>query len=155
MPECNEFQFRDPGPLRDRELTAEVTARNPADPEKGWVPSYNFALRLEGVQECVGTIGLRVGMTRSLELYAGHLGYWIEPQWRGRHYAERGVRLVLPLAKRHGLATLWITCNPDNWPSRRTCERLGAEFVEIVPLPPDSDMYLQGEREKCRYRLVL
>jgi RimJ/RimL family protein N-acetyltransferase len=63
--------------------------------------------------------------------------------------------LLLPFARRHGLKTIWITCNPNNWPSRRTCERLGATLVEIVPLPPDNDQYIAGEREKCRYRIEL
>ena len=38
------------------------------------------------------------------------------------------MRLLLPLARRHGLQTVWITCNPDNWASRRTCELAGAEL---------------------------
>ncbi len=151
----NHFQFLDPGPLRDGELLAVLVARNPADPAKGWVPSYDFDLRLDGVGETIGKINLRVGNSPALELYGGHVAYSIEPSWRGRHFAERGVRLVLPLARRHGLSAIWITCNPDNWPSRRTCERLGAELVEIVPLPPDNDMYLQGDRQKCRYQLKL
>jgi tagatose 1,6-diphosphate aldolase len=53
------------------------------------------------------------------------------------------------------MKTLWITCNPDNYASRRTCERLGAEMVEIVPLPSNNVLYQRGEREKCRYRLDL
>ena len=52
------------------------------------------------------------------------------------------------------MTELWITCNPDNLASRRTCELAGAEFMGIVDLPPDSDMYLEGERQKCRYLLA-
>jgi tagatose 1,6-diphosphate aldolase len=63
--------------------------------------------------------------------------------------------LLLPLARRHGLKDLWITCNPDNLASRRTCELAGAEFVEIVDLPANSGMYRRGDRQKCRYRLDL
>ena len=151
----SEFQFFDPGPLRDRELSAVVVARKPADPGKGWVPSYEIDLHVDGVQERIGKIFLRVGTTPALEMCGGHVGYEIDPAWRGRHYAERSVRLLLPLAKCHGFSTLWITCSPDNWPSRRTCERLGAQFVEIVPVPPDNEMYLQGARQKCRYRLTI
>jgi tagatose 1,6-diphosphate aldolase len=88
-------------------------------------------------------------------MYGGHFAYGVEPAHRGHHYAERGVRLLLPFARRHGLKSIYITCNPDNWPSRRTCERLGATLVEIVPLPPDNDQYIDGEREKCRYRIEL
>ena len=32
---------------------------------------------------------------------------------------------------------------------------MGAELIEIVPLPEDNDQYVRGEREKCRYRLDL
>jgi predicted acetyltransferase len=151
----NEIEFIEPGPLRDCELVVALVARHRANPEKGWVPSYEFELRLDGVEECIGKVNLRVGNTRSLEMYGGHLAYEVDPKWRGRHYAERGARLVLPLAQQHGLSTIWITCNPDNWASRRTCERLGAELVEVVPLPPDNEMYIRGMREKCRYRLVV
>ena len=45
------------------------------------------------------------------------------------------------MARRHGLATVWITCNPDNRASRRTCELTGAQLVEIVDLPADNDKY--------------
>jgi tagatose 1,6-diphosphate aldolase len=43
--------------------------------------------------------------------------------------------LLLPLAARYGLTELWITCNPDNFASRRTYGVAGVEFVEIVDLP--------------------
>jgi len=155
MPESIEFEFFDPGPLVDRELLAKVVGRNPANPSKGWVPSYDIELWVDQAAEAIGKINFRAGNTPSLQLYGGHFAYSVLPQWRGHHYGERGVRLLLPLAKRHGLSVVWITCNPDNWPSRRTCERLGAQLVEVVPLPPDNDMYLDGEREKCRYRLTI
>jgi tagatose 1,6-diphosphate aldolase len=65
------------------------------------------------------------------------------------------VRLLLPLAKRHGLSPLWLTCNPDNVASRKSCELAGAELVETVALPRDEEMYEHGDRAKCRYRIVL
>ena len=64
-------------------------------------------------------------------------------------------QLLFGLARRHGLSELWITCNPDNIASRKTCERLGAEYVETVSLPRDHVLYQRGEREKCRYRIDL
>ena len=61
----------------------------------------------------------------------------------------------LPLAKANGLSELWITCNPDNLASRRTCERLGAELVDIVPVPFDHPLWSRGDVAKCRYHLSL
>src|SRR5205823_5590149 len=139
--------------LRDGELELLLIARNPADPVKRWVPSYDFELRVGG--ERAGRINFRAGDNPSLQTYGGHFAYAVEPAFRGHHYAEHGVRLLLPFAKRHGLKTVYITCNPDNWPSRRTCERLGATLIEIVSLPPDNDQYIAGEREKCCYRIDL
>lgn len=147
------FEFLDPGELSDGELRLALARRNPADPIKQWVPSYDFDLIVNGQK--VGEINFRAQNTHSLEMYGGHFAYSVLPEHRGHHYAARGVKLLLPLARRHGFTTIWITCNPDNWASRRTCERIGCTLVEIVPLPPQSDMYREGERAKCRYRIEL
>ena len=147
------FEYFDVGPLRDGNLSVVCTAKNPADPGKNWVQSYDFKLFRDGFPEPAGRINLRAINVPNLRQLGGHFGYTVAPEHRGHHFAERGVRLLLPLARRHGMDVVWITCNPDNWPSRRTCERLGGEMVEIVPVPPDHEMYYDGDREKCRYRI--
>jgi len=127
-----------------------------AEPEAGIVPTYHFWMRdhrPDAPLAIVGGIGLRIGRTPDLELYFGHVGYHVYPPSRGRHLAERACRLLMPLAARHGINPLWITCNPENIASKRTCERLGAMLVETVPVPPDHPLYQRGERMKCRYRL--
>ena len=96
--------------------------------------------------QTVGDIDLRVGNTYHVMMYAGHIGYGVETEHWGHHYAARSCRLLLPLPRRHGLTTLWITCNLDNTASARTCELAGATFVEVVNLPPDTDMYQEGEQ---------
>ena len=148
-----EFQFLDPGPLNDDELELVLVETTPGDPSREWLPAYVFEMRVGGRK--AGGLNLRIGNTHNIVMYGGHIGYGVEPEHRGHHCAERACRLILPLAKAHGLDPIWITCNPDNIPSRRTCERLGAELVEIVPLPEDNDQYLDGDREKCRYKLEL
>ncbi len=149
------FRFLDPGPLVHGDLSLALLQRRPALPGRGVVPSYEFEMRREGTETPAGHISFRAGTTSDIELYVGHVGYGVEPAHRGRHFAERATRLLLPLMRAHGFGCVWITCNPDNAPSRRTCERLGAELIEIVPLPADHLMYLRGERAKCRYRLAL
>lgn len=206
-----DFQFFDPLPLIDRELTlvapdvrwidemldacahplsradahagtitreklldflrAAPGGRQCGDSERGLVPAYHFWMRIarppapldplptwgsgEPPIRIAGGMGLRIGQTRDLELHYGHVGYNVMPAARGNHYAERACRLVLPLARAHGMRTLWITCNPENIASRRTCERLGCTSVDIVSLPVGHPLHLRGEREKCRYRLEL
>jgi predicted acetyltransferase len=150
---------------RDAAITREQLMRfleefpggrqNP-DPGKGLVPAYHFWMRIRGAKRgavtIAGGIGLRVGHTRNLEMYLGHIGYNVYPPARGRGYARRAVRLLLPLAKRVGVNPVWITCNPDNVASRRTCEGAGGRLMEIVKLPDEHSLYAKGDREKCRYR---
>jgi tagatose 1,6-diphosphate aldolase len=108
-----------------------------------------------GQDEAIGSIELRIGNTERILMYLGHIGYGVSPPHRGHRYAARACRLLLPLARSHGFESLWITCNPDNLASRRTCEILGAKLVEIVELPRDTSIYAGFERQKCRYRLDL
>jgi len=149
------FKFYDPGRLIDAELSLSLVETCPGDPYRNYVPAYRFRMMVDGHPQEVGRIELRVGNTDHIILYAGHIGYRVLPLYRGHHYAARSCLLLLPLARRHGLNPLWITCNPDNYASRRTCELVGATFVEIVDLPKDTEMYQMGEQQKCRYRLDL
>jgi predicted acetyltransferase len=150
-----DFRFRDPGPLVDDDLMLILAAQHPGDQSTQFAPAYEFEMRHPATQERLGMVEFRVGATPELLNYDGQLAYSVEEPYRGRHYAARACRLLMPLIQSHGFSEVWITCNPDNWASRRTCELLGAEMVEIVPLPQDYDLYLAGEREKCRYRLML
>jgi predicted acetyltransferase len=145
--------FIEPGRLQDRELLLVLDRYLIADPEKEWVPTYHFNMVREGSSTVIGGINLRIGNPDRLVLYRGHIGYGVKPEYRGHHFAARSVRLLVPLAAAHGLNPIWITCDPDNLASRRTCELAGAEFVGIIDVPADEEMYQRGIRQKCRYRL--
>lgn len=141
-------------------LAAAPLGRNPGNTPVGLLPSYAFWLRLsepigDPPIEFIGGISLRIGSNREIDMFTGNIGYHVYPPARGHHYAERACRLVLPIARRHGMEQMWITCNPDNIASRRTCERLGATLVEIVAIPKDHPFQSRGETAKCRYLLPL
>ncbi|MDP9174296.1 MAG: GNAT family N-acetyltransferase [Planctomycetota bacterium] len=121
----------------------------------GILPTYQFWMRLSDSPDLPigGGIGLRIGNTYDVVMYYGHIGYHVYPPARGRRYAQRACRLLLPLAARHGINPLWITCNSDNLASRRTCEGLGGTLVEIVTVPDDHPLYQRGDKDKCRYRI--
>lgn len=151
-----EVQFFDPGELIERELSLHLVETYKGNAQIGWAPAYRFELRIDQGLRTVGHITLRLSHSPDIERFVGHIGYDVEPAYRGHRYAARACKLLLPLAARHGLNPLWITCNPDNVPSRRTCERMGAYFVDTVSVPPNHDMFrILGERQKCRYRLDL
>jgi len=151
--EATPITFLDPGPLQDGNLQLVLLATRQANAALGYSPSYEFEMRHIKSGEPLGGASLRIGENDHLRLYAGHIGYGVLPEHRGHHYAARACRLLRPLALHHGIETLWITCDPDNWASRRTCELAGARFIEIVRVPPSDSLYALGHFWKCRYRL--
>jgi tagatose 1,6-diphosphate aldolase len=135
----------------DEDLRLELSSFAPHPVHK--VPTYHFHMTHAVTSEELGAIRLRVGSTPHIERYAGHIGYAVHPPHRGRHYAARSVRLLLPFGQSLGLNPLWITCDPENLASRRTLELAGAQFVEIVDVPADCVIFQSGHPRKCRYRL--
>lgn len=146
--------FLDTAFLFSGELRLVLDHAAEADPVRGWVPAYHFHICLpDGTR--IGRCDLRIGHCDKL-YYGGNIGYTVFPAWRGHHYAEKACRLLFELAKRHGLDDLIITCHPDNLPSRRTCERLGGELLEIAELPADNDMRRDlGYTHACIFRYEL
>ena len=149
------FRFLEPGRLVDDELMLNLVEKAPSRPGGVFVSTYVFEMRHVHTLGKIGTLSLRAESNEYIVKYLGHIGYRVEEAHRGRRYAARSCRLILPLARAHGLNPLWITCNPDNWASRGTGDLAGAQFVEIVPVPEDHELYLQGDRQKCRYRIDL
>ena len=159
--QTNEFRFLDPGRLIDGDLELVLVETIPGDPARGWVPEYRFEMRpanqraRTGPTTVMGELYLRTMLTERLTIYGGHIAYDVHPQHRGHHYAARGVQLLFPLARAHGLAALLITCDPRNTASRRTCEIAGAELVDILPLPAWAEEAKAGRTHSCRYRIRL
>ena len=146
--------FFDTAFLKTDEITLALDHTTQGNPEKGFVPAYYFDI-CNPKGEKMGRCDLRLGYNEKL-YYGGHIGYRVEEPYRGHHYAEKACRLLFQLAKRHDMPYLIITCNPDNLPSRRTCERLGGELLEIAELPEDNDMRLEdGETHKCIFKFIL
>lgn len=122
--------------------------------EKNWVPAYYFVICDKQGRE-MGVCDLRIGHNTNT-YYGGNIGYRIEEEYRGRHYAGKACLLLLELAKRHNMDYLIITCSPDNYASRKTCEYMGCYLAQIVRLPEDNEMRLEnGATEKCIYRIEI
>jgi predicted acetyltransferase len=139
--------------LRDGELRLELAGYEVNALHR--VPTWSFRMVHAESGEELGTIRLRVGDSRHVVMYAGHVGYAVDEPHRGNRYAERALRLLLPVARRLGLDPLWVTCDPENAASRRTLERMGARLVEEVDVPPDCVIFQSGHPRKCRYRIDL
>lgn len=148
------FIFFETNDLCDEQIFLKLEVKHPANPEKGFVPSYGFAICSIRTGMKIGEISLRVGFNSNI-YFGGNIGYSVMPEHRGKHYAAKACLLILSLARKHNMEKLIITCNPDNIASRRTCELAGAKLTEIVDLPPENDMYQEGERQKCIYEVIL
>lgn len=133
-----------------KEISLYIDEKLGEDKEHGWVPSYRYDIVLNATDEVIGSIDVRIGHNENT-YFAGNIGYRIEAPWRGHHYAGKACRLIRQVAEAHGMTFLVITCNPDNEPSRRTCEWLGLFLESIVDLPPHNELYQLGERQKCRF----
>ena len=142
----------DPGTLEDGDLQLELVAYAP---HVAQVPAYHFRMVDRGTGETAGRINLRLSWSEEILCFAGLVGYEVYEAYRGRGYASRALCLLKPLAWRHGYRELWITCNPGNMASRRSCEKAGAELVEVVDVPVGTPLHAKGIRQKCRYRLDL
>ena len=144
--------------LQNNEVCLKLDVYVPANREKGWVPAFHFHICTPDGKKKVGKCDLRVGHN-DLLYYGGNIGYNVKLRYRGNHYAAKACKLLFELAREQRLEYVIITCNPDNLPSRRTCEYLCRELperqgrmLEIVDLPEDNDMYQKGERQKCVFR---
>lgn len=102
------------------------------------MPAYKFQMVNLVTKDVIGNIDLRVGLTEKLKEYGGHIGYEVNEKYRGKQPAARSCRLLLPLIQRSGINPVVITCDPENIPSVRTIESLGAELIntKIVEIAP-------------------
>ncbi len=101
-----------------------------------------------------GELAIRVGDSEP-QFYFGHIGYHIDPPYRGHHYALDACRLALSVMRALGMRTAVITADPDNAPSIWTCEQLGCEYACSVDVPESYQRRLELSPVKRRYVLEL
>jgi len=148
------FEFKEIEELTDGEIKLILEEKVPENKVKKYVPAYKFSIILEKSNIKVGFIDIRIGYNQGL-YYGGHIGYTVYECFRGHNYAIKACQLIKKVAYDHNMKKLYITCNPDNIASRKTCEKLGLSLLEIANLPKDNDMYIEGERQKCIYEWKL
>lgn len=122
----------------------------PPEAEMGFDRNYDFMITEHGKKYEIGRISLRVGESPCV-YYFGHIGYHIDPPYRGHRYAQKACELLRPLIALHGKHSIVITCDPDNWPSRKTCTGLGATLERIVDVPYAIQRRWEISAVKCRY----
>ncbi|HEV2391613.1 MAG TPA: GNAT family N-acetyltransferase [Verrucomicrobiae bacterium] len=119
-----------------------------AELQRGFVPFYHFRITVSSTD--VGHINFRVGETDHIRLYAGHIGYQVQERFRGGGYAFQACRALEPFIRKIYREVI-ITADPDNQPSLRTIERLGALFIDQIFFPAGDPQYGKASRVKNRF----
>lgn len=127
--------------------------RSLRDRSQGIKESITYDICLKGSDAYAGYISLRLGESPEI-YYLGHIGYRVEEPYRGHGLAARAVRAMMPLIRENRFASLTITTDPDNIPSRKTCERLGCILESIVPVPRRYRPLCMNSPAKCRFILL-
>ena len=140
---CVFEEFIDVPELVCGEIRLVCIGKKPAISEKKYVPAYAFAV-CKG-SEKIGSVDLRIGYCGNL-YYGGQIGYSIDEKHRGNGYAGIACRLLLPVARAHGMKTLLITNDVSNAASKRVCEKLGAKLVRVARVPEWNELYKTGQR---------
>ena len=120
------------------------------DTELGFGHEQVWRITLHDSRPEIGQISYRDGESRCV-YYFGHIGYHIDPPYRGHAYAYRACRLIEKEIEKGGKTTAVITCDPDNIPSRKTCEKLGCIPERITDVPEDIQEKYGISARKCRY----
>lgn len=145
FPFTGRFDKMEEGPI-----TLQITEKVPAGPDG--LPFYYYDILVGG--QPVGKISLRIGANFHT-YYNGNIGYEVDEPFRGRSYARMACRMLLPLARYHGMTSLYLTCVEGNIASYRTIEGLGAELVEVCEVPRDYFAWREGMARQRLYRLAL
>ncbi|QSX05687.1 GNAT family N-acetyltransferase [Sedimentibacter sp. zth1] len=146
--------FFDTTDLKNKEIYLSLYKTSDENIEKGYVPAYYFKI-VRSVDDIeVGQCDLRIGHNNNTK-YGGNIGYEIHKFFRGNYYASKACKLLSLLAKKHKMNEVIITCSPDNIASQKTCEYCGAELVGIIDVPTWHDMYKNGQKKTCQYRVRL
>jgi len=145
------FKFLNINNIEGKEIDLILSETREAVPEKEYLPCYVFDICPHGTSTKAGIISFRVGYNRNIH-YGGNIGYGVFEEFRGNYFAAKACMLLKDLARKHGHDHLIITCDPENSASRKTCDYIGSELLEIVDMPEWTEMYQMGKKVKCRYR---
>ena len=150
--ECNQFtiMFTDvPSDLKSDQIRLAFDKIVEVESDSERVPYYHFKI-LNKNNVNVGHINFRVGDTRYITLCAGHIGFEVVPEYRGHAYSYYACLALASFVRRH-YDSVMITADPQNHPSNRIIEKLGAKFLEEIEVPETDPAYANGARRKRRY----
>lgn len=148
------MEFFNSDDLKDSEIYLKTVKTSEGNPEKMYVPSYEFKICRIADDAELGECSLRIGHNENT-YYGGNIGYEVYENFRGSHYAGKACKLLLKLAAKHNMEVLYITCSTENTASQKTCEYCGGKSPKTVEIPEWHDMYKLGRRKSYQYSIKL
>lgn len=118
------------------------------------IPYYWYDIFLKETKEKIGRISIRIGHNYH-SYFNGNIGYEIDEEYQGHHYALEACRMVLEVARAHHMEFIYLTCDENNIASFKTIEHLGGKLVEIIFPPRDYFGYYEGMPKSRIYRLSI
>ena len=82
-----------------------------------------YDICLQNQTDPVGRIVFRYGTNQQLR-YCGHIGYTIEPEFRGHGYGAMALKKLLAIIYFKGYRQVLISCGRDNIASMKTIEKM-------------------------------
>lgn len=104
-----------------------------------FVPDSTFMCIRRRDDRLVGMVNIRHELNDWLLHYAGHIGYSIRPDERGKGYAKEQLRLALDVCRGMGLARVLLTCDESNLRSRRVIQACGGLYEDSRIKPGAED----------------
>lgn len=120
--------------------------------EDGELPFYWWDIILKPQNIAIGKVSFRIGHNYH-SYYNGNIGYEVDEEYRGHHYALLACQLMLRVAHYHQMEKIYLTCDHDNVASYKTIEKLGATLIEEVLPPKDWIYYHEGVETHKIYEL--
>ena len=81
--------------------------------KEGYVPDTRYILE-DDDGNYVGIFNFRHYLNDALRNGAGHIGYGIRKEYRGRGLASEGLRLALEKCREKGIKEVYLSCHRDN-----------------------------------------
>lgn len=145
------FQFFDNfDVLTDGEIMLKISGKYFGDEET--LPFYYYDIFLS--DRFIGRISMRIGNNFS-SYYNGNIGYEIEENFRGNNFSFKACKLVLQVAKTHGMKEIFLTCDENNIASYKTIEKLGGKLIETTKPPKTYFAYRENMKKQRIYKLIL
>lgn len=99
------------------------------------VSAYHFSMQNTLTNEEMDGINIKAGYTENIKKYRGNIGFTVFEPYRGNYYSARSCILLLTVLKILEMNLVYLTCNLDNYASRKNIERIGAVYQETVTIP--------------------